>query len=68
MVKTILIDVINEKAMKLLQDLEHLDLIRLHKSNEKSSSGNWVKKLKGSMTKQPESNIEEQFTHLRSEW
>lgn len=65
----ITIDIINNKAFKLLQDLEQLLLIRLHKENKESiSETNWVSKYKGAMTKQSISDIDQQLNELRNSW
>jgi len=52
--QTVTIDIINSKALKLLQDLELLKLIRLRK--EKKSvveiPNEWSSKYKGAMSKQ----------------
>lgn len=63
--QTITLNIINNKALKLLQDLESLDLIKLHK--EKSNSNRWTK-YKGAMSKQPILEIENQLNQLRNEW
>jgi len=67
MIKTVTIDIINEKAIKLLQDLELLQLIRLHKDKNESGSPNW-KKYKGAMTKQSLNDIDNQLNELRNGW
>jgi hypothetical protein len=68
--QTITIDIINNKALKLLQDLELLQLIRLRK--EKTSSvtvpNEWATKYKGAMSKQPLTDIDNQLNELRNEW
>ena len=68
MIQTITIDIINDKALKLLQDLELLQLIRLHKEKELPDSSNSVKSFKGSMTKQPQIDIDTQLNELRNGW
>lgn len=68
MMKTITIDVINEKAMKLLYDLELLQLIRLHKEKADSASIPWNKSYKGAMTKQSLTDIDNQLNEMRGEW
>lgn len=67
--QTVTIDIINTKAVKLLQDLEELDLIHIHKENAQSSEkGNSVLKYKGAMTKQPLHVIQNQLDELRNGW
>ncbi len=68
MIQTITIDIINDKALKLLQDLELLQLIRLHKEKELPHSSTSVKSFKGSMTKQPQIDIDTQLNELRNGW
>jgi len=67
--KTITIDIISEKAIKLLQDLESLNLIRVrNEKNPSQTDVNWVSKYKGIMGKQSVSEIDTQLNNLRSEW
>lgn len=68
MIKTVTIDIINEKAYKLLQDLELLKLIRMRKEKSESSSINWAERYKGAMTKQTISDIDNQWNELRNGW
>lgn len=67
---TVTIDILNEKALNLLQDLELLKLIRLRKGNEESNINgiDLVAKYKGAMTRQPINEIDQQLKDLRSEW
>jgi hypothetical protein len=66
-IQTVTIDIINDKALKLLQDLENLQLIRLHK-DQKSTKSQWTKRYKGAMTKQPLTEIDTQLNELRNQW
>ena len=69
MMQTITIDIINDKALRILQDLELLQLIRLRW--EKPKTGNldyWAAKYKGAMQKQPMAEIENQLNDLRNAW
>jgi hypothetical protein len=68
MVRTIIIDIINQRAMKLLQELEQLQLIRLRREDIKETKIDWKSKYKGAMTKQPLSEIEGQIDELRGGW
>lgn len=67
--KTITVEIINEKALKLLKELETLKLIRLKKSKSgsKKSTIDWSK-YKGSMSKQPIEEVNRQLKNLRNEW
>jgi hypothetical protein len=67
--QTIIIDIINNKAIRLLQDLELLQLIRMRKEKtQTTTSTNWATKYKGAMTKQLLTDIDNQLTELRNEW
>ena len=68
MIRTITIDVINDKAMKLLHDLELLQLIRLHKEKVQPVATNWVQQYKGAMSKQSLSEVDNQLNELRNGW
>lgn len=68
MIPTVTIDVINEKAMKLLQDLELLQLIRIRKPVPPSAVTDWAQRYKGAMTKQPLSQVDNQLNELRDGW
>jgi len=66
---TITVDIIDEKALNLLKDLEALNIIRVHDSDlktdeEKLSS---LRSLKGKMTKQSIEEIEKQLADFRAE-
>ena len=66
--RTITIDIINEKAINLLRDLELLKLIRLRKDKTQHKSAiNWLN-YKGAMDKQPLQRIDQQLNELRDEW
>ncbi len=64
--KNITIDIINDKALKLLQQLEDLHLIRVHRS--KATNTQWSTKYKGAMKKQSLAEIDAQLNSLRQEW
>lgn len=63
----ITIDILNDKALDLLRDLELLKIIRLRKTkNEpKDMTNDLVAKYKGSMSKQPLIEVNEQLNALR---
>lgn len=67
--QTVTIDIINKKALKLLQDLELLQLIRLRKETplQKKSVIN-ITKYKGAMTKQNLKEVDYQLNQLRNGW
>ena len=67
--RTVTIDIINDKALNLLLDLELLELIRLREEKhvENTAIKDWSK-YKGSMTKQVLNEVDQQLNTLRSEW
>ena len=68
--KTITIDILHEKALDLLRDLESLKIIRLRseKGEVKNASEDLVLKYKGQMSKQSLVEVEKQLHDLRNEW
>lgn len=67
--KTLTIDIINEKAIKLLHDLESLQLIRVRRENPlKETQTKWEAKYKGAMQKQSLIEIDNQLNDLRNSW
>ncbi len=68
--KTITIDILNDKAISLLRDLELLKVIRLRKEKHEPgpASINLIEKYKGAMSKQPLSEVERQLRELRNGW
>ncbi|WP_162418522.1 hypothetical protein [Cyclobacterium roseum] len=63
--KSITIDIINEKAIHLLQDLELLKLIRIRKEKAgKKDATDWGR-YKGAMSKQPIGEVDQQLNELR---
>lgn len=66
--RTITIDLLNDKAINLLLELELLKLIRVHKDQQqKTAATNWLQ-FKGAMSKQPIEKINKQLEDLRNEW
>ncbi len=67
--QTITIDILNTKAIRLLEDLELLQLIRLRKETKHlSTTTNWSVKYKGAMSKQPLTDIDSELNQLRNGW
>jgi len=68
--QTVTIDIINSRAIKLLKELELLQLIHFRKDEKKSPVKlcNWAAKYKGSMTKQSITDVDDQLNELRNEW
>lgn len=66
--RTIKIDIINKKALKLLREMELLKLIRVRKEESKNVEDiDWLS-YKGKMSKQSISDIDKQLNDLRNEW
>jgi hypothetical protein len=67
---TVTVDILDEKALNLLKDLELLKIIKLHSSTEDNSltAINRIKGYKGLMTKQSPEEIDKQLNDLRNEW
>ena len=66
--QTVTIDILNQKAIKLLKELENLHLIRLRKEKQSGPTIFAVAKYKGKMKKQSLTEIDEQLKELRSAW
>jgi hypothetical protein len=64
---TIKVDILDDKAINLLKDLEALNIIRLRAENteENAERVNFIAKYKGKMTKQSREEIDQQFNELR---
>ena len=65
---TITVDIIDDKALTLLRDLEAMNVIRLHKEKTDVTEVNFAEKYKGKMTKQPIEEVEKQLKELRDSW
>lgn len=68
--RTVTLDILNDKALNLLKDLELLKIIRVHRNKDSVNlkSDNLISKYKGAMTRQPIQEIDKQLKDLRSEW
>lgn len=67
--ETVLVGLKNEKAKKLLKDLEDLNLIELLNSDQKSTIKTKLSELKDSViSKMSEAEIDEQLQSIRNEW
>ncbi len=67
--QTITIEILHHQAMKLLYDLELLQLIRVKREKlQQTTNVNWSARYKGSMTKQSPQEIDSQLNELHSEW
>jgi len=68
MTKTISIDILDDKALDLLKNLESLNLIRLHQGTIPFTDTSAIRFLRGKMTKQSPEEIERQLKELRGSW
>ena len=67
--KTLTIDIVNDKVIKLLHDLESLQLIRVRREKPlKETQIKWEAKYKGAMQKEPLIEIDNQLNELRNSW
>ena len=67
--QTVTIDIINEKALSLLKNLEGLNLIRIRKNSvEPKDSINRIAQYKGAMQKESIEDIDNQLNELRQSW
>lgn len=68
--ETILVQINDNKAYRLLKDLEDLQLIKLlEKSIQSDKTGiDRITKYKGAMSKQPLQQVDQELNELRKEW
>ena len=64
--QTITLDILDNKALNLLKDLEALNVIRLYETDKQLVKS--VKDLKGKMERQSIEEIDKQLSDLRNEW
>lgn len=68
--RTITIDILDEKALKFLKNLEDLQLIKLRKNvdEQPNIASEKLAKYKGAMSKKKKSELDSQLDELRSGW
>ncbi|MEO6851891.1 MAG: hypothetical protein ABI203_10600 [Mucilaginibacter sp.] len=69
--RTVTVDILDDKAINLLKDLETLNVIKLHDTKEgdvERASTNMSAKYGGSMSKQSREEIDKQLDELRNSW
>ncbi|GAA4206723.1 hypothetical protein GCM10022289_28000 [Pedobacter jeongneungensis] len=68
--RTVTLDILNDKALDLLKDLELLKVIRLRRDSDVQDvfGNDLISKYKGAMQKQPISEVDEQLNNIRNEW
>ena len=66
--QTITIDIINENALRLLKELELLQLIRLRKEKAEQPAITNFAKYKGMLSQQPLTEVDQQLHELINGW
>ncbi len=66
--ETIIIDVSNPQAIKLLEDLEALNLIKMVSRQTRKGENKLSQKLYGSISDSQAENMKEELRQMRSEW
>jgi len=68
--RTVTLDILDDKAINLLKDLENLKVIKLHniERERQIEAIDSIKKLQGLMSKQSLEEIDKQLSDLRNEW
>lgn len=65
---TVLIELTNKKAIRLLHELEELQLIKVLKENVEPVKTKLSDKYKGFMTKEEGQQLSEHINQMRNEW
>lgn len=66
--ETVTVEIKSSKAMKLLKDLENLDIIKIHQSEQKSSTKDKASKYRGSISKESADELLKHVDEMRNEW
>jgi hypothetical protein len=67
--QTVTVDIINDEAIKLLENLESMHLIKVHKEDgAKGWDYQQTAKYLGTMSKQSPQDIDDQLNELRNSW
>jgi len=67
--RTVTLDILDDKAINLLKDLETLNVIRIQEEQEvKKPFLNLAEKYSGKMTSQSIEEVDRQLKELRDEW
>lgn len=68
-IQTLIIDILNEEALEVLENMEAQNLIRARENDAiLKTSGNRIAAYKGAMKKQTLHKIEKQLKELRGSW
>jgi flagellar biogenesis protein FliO len=65
---TMLIQITNQKAIRLLHELEELHLIKVIKENAEPAKTKLSDRYKGIITKEQGQNLNEHIKQMRTEW
>jgi hypothetical protein len=66
--KTLTIEILDQKAMDLLQEMENQHLVKINKITNRGQGIDWVKKYKGKLTVKSQGKTDQQLDELRSSW
>ncbi len=66
--QTITIEINNDKALKLIEELEALNLIRIIRNNETTSGKKLSDRLVGSISQEQADRMMKELEQMRSEW
>lgn len=66
--ETVTVEIKNSKAMKLLKDLENLDMIRIHQSAQKTEIKDKASKYRGSISAESADRLLKHVKEMRNEW
>ncbi len=66
--ETVTVELKNKKALKLLEELEELDIIKLHKTEDKKPTQDKASKYWGFMSKQNADALLKHTEEGRNEW
>jgi hypothetical protein len=66
--ETVIVELKNKKALKLLEELEELDIIKLHKTEEKKVTEDKASKYRGFMSTDTPNAFLKHTEESRNEW
>jgi hypothetical protein len=66
--ETVTIEIKSSKAMRLLKDLERLDIIKIHQSAEKPATKDKASKYRASISPEDADQLMGHVKEIRNEW
>ena len=66
--ETVTVEIKSSKAMELLKDLENLNIIKIHQSEQKSEVKDKASKYRGSISKESADQLLKHAQEMRNEW